>query len=183
MHIGKRVRALRKSQNMKLQELAQKSGVQIATLSRIEHNKMTGTLESHIAIAKALDTDLSSLYSDIEKAKKTIDVNKNDVENDVSVQTEKAIHQILTTNVMSKKMMPSLLKLSVNGSSSSEILKPGTERFIYVVEGQLTAVIKGEEFQLEKSHSIYFDASQEHQFQNRSEYDAQLLIITTPSQY
>ena len=44
MLIGKRVKELRKARNMSLSELAKLSGVQIATLSRIENLKMIGTL-------------------------------------------------------------------------------------------------------------------------------------------
>jgi transcriptional regulator with XRE-family HTH domain len=65
MYIGKKVQELRKAKGMSLSELASKSGVQIATLSRIEHQKMVGTLESHIHIARALDVDLCGLYRDI----------------------------------------------------------------------------------------------------------------------
>ncbi|MCK5178412.1 MAG: helix-turn-helix transcriptional regulator, partial [Candidatus Omnitrophica bacterium] len=62
MYIGKRLRELRMAQGMSLSGLAEKSGVQIATLSRIEHLKMTGTVESHMNIARALDIDITQLY-------------------------------------------------------------------------------------------------------------------------
>ena len=65
MYIGKRVQELRKVRGMSLTELAEKSGVQIATLSRIENMKMTGTLESHMNIARALGVDVTQLYSAI----------------------------------------------------------------------------------------------------------------------
>ena len=54
MFIGQRIKQLREAQKMTLTELSEKSGVQLATLSRMENMKMTGTLESHIAIAQTL---------------------------------------------------------------------------------------------------------------------------------
>ena len=43
--IGKIIHKLRKDRKMTLVELAQKSGVALATLSRMENGRMTGTLE------------------------------------------------------------------------------------------------------------------------------------------
>src|SRR5882757_9175179 len=65
MFIGSKMLALRKAKRMSLTELSQTSGVQLATLSRIENMKMVGTLESHIQIAKALGVDVTELYKDI----------------------------------------------------------------------------------------------------------------------
>lgn len=48
MHIGRIIRRLRKERKITLLELSQKSGVAIATLSRIETGKMTGRLKSHL---------------------------------------------------------------------------------------------------------------------------------------
>ena len=44
MFIGTKIKDLRKTQKMTLTELSQKSGVQLATLSRIEHMKMVKRL-------------------------------------------------------------------------------------------------------------------------------------------
>ena len=45
MYIGKRLREIRQAQGMSLTTLAEKSGVQIATLSRMENLKITRTPE------------------------------------------------------------------------------------------------------------------------------------------
>ena len=65
MYVGDRIKGLRKEKKLKLKELAEKSGVQIATLSRIEHKKMTGTLDSHAKIAQALGVDVTELYREL----------------------------------------------------------------------------------------------------------------------
>jgi len=63
--IGSRVKSLRKQKGIKLVELSELSGVQIATLSRIEKNMMSGTIESHYQIAKVLDLELHELYKNV----------------------------------------------------------------------------------------------------------------------
>ena len=64
MHVGEIIHKLRKSKKMTLLELSNTSGVALATLSRMENGKMTGTLESHMNICKALEVNLPDLYKD-----------------------------------------------------------------------------------------------------------------------
>ena len=69
--IGARLRSLRRAQKVRLVELAKASGVDTATISRIETGKMSGTLESHIKLATALGYKLTELYAGIEEDKRS----------------------------------------------------------------------------------------------------------------
>lgn len=181
MYIGSRIRELRKQRKLKLYELAEKSGVQIATLSRIEHNKMTGTLESHLQIAAALGVELSELYTSIVRGNET---NEPETETtaEIFVHNEKASFEILTKNVSRKKMMPMRLKIEPGGRTASETNIFGSEIFIYIFEGILEAVINEKPFTLEKNHCLYFDAAQPHFFRNTFEHTCKALVIATPAQ-
>lgn len=64
--VGARLRAFRLEQRLTLGELAQASGVDMATISRMERGLMLGTLESHIRLALTLDIRLMDLYQNIE---------------------------------------------------------------------------------------------------------------------
>ena len=128
MYIGNRLKELRQAREMTLVDLSDKSGVQIATLSRMENNKMTGTLESHINIAKALGVEVTQLYSDIIRVESKVDLQKAPSSSDVFVHSNKSSYQMLTTNVLSKKMMPILLTIEPGGKTTTEENKPGTEK-------------------------------------------------------
>ena len=52
---------------MTFQQLSKLSGVQLATLSRMEHDKMVGHLNSDVKIAEAYRMKLSGLFNEIEK--------------------------------------------------------------------------------------------------------------------
>lgn len=56
------VREYRKHQGLSQLDLAQKIGVARQTINLIENNKYNPTLELCINLAKALDTDLNSLF-------------------------------------------------------------------------------------------------------------------------
>ena len=57
-----KVRAYRKNQNLTQIELAKKVGIARQTINLIENNKYNPTLALCISLAKALETDLNTLF-------------------------------------------------------------------------------------------------------------------------
>ncbi len=180
MQIGKKVRELRKAQRMTLEDLSRLSGVQTATLSRIENLKMTGTLESHMQIARALGVSIADLYSDVEISEKRVDVKKKSTRTDVFVHSEKSSYEILTSKVLNKKMMPILLKIEPQGRTNKEQNQIGTERFVFVLDGKAEVTIDRETFSITKGNSLYFDASLPHYFVNSGKSTVRIVSVTTP---
>jgi len=180
MYIGKRIKELRKAKNLTLVELSEASGVQVATLSRIENLKMSGTLESHMAIAKALDIDITQLYTDIIHAEARPSLTNEKTATDFFSHSDKSSYEILTTKVLSKKMMPYLLKVEPNGKTNREQNTIGSEKFVYVLEGKLSVRVDKENFELSKGNSLYFDASKEHVMVNKGKTAVRALCVVTP---
>lgn len=181
MQLGSKIKELRKSQNITLVELSEKSGVQIATLSRMENLKMTGTLESHIAIARALGVDITQLYAGISNPGERIDHKSGNTQADVFVHTDKSSYEILVSKIKSKKMMPILLKIETGGHTNREENAIGTERFVFVLDGKVEAQISGQKYTLNKNNSLYFDASLPHSFTNIGKAQARLVSVITPA--
>lgn len=180
MKIGKRIRSLRKKAKLKLIELSEKSGIALATLSRIEHEKMTGTLDAHLAVARALGLTLSELYEDIELDTQRVTVLEEKAHSDVFVHNDKASYEMLTMGVLKKKMMPVMIKLEPQGETNSEQAPVGIEKFIYVLEGEMNAVIGTKIHALKPGDTLYFEAHLPHYFKNESEFPAKAILVSTP---
>jgi transcriptional regulator with XRE-family HTH domain len=180
MYIGKKLKELRKQKKIKLIDLATKSGVQIATLSRIENLKMTGTLESHMKIAEALDVDVTYLYSDIITQEEQDYTLSEENKTDVYVHNAGSSYEILTTRLMSRKMMPIMLSINVKSKTNIEQGRPGTERFIYVLEGKLEIETDDGPFILDEGHTLHFDGSKKHCFVNKAKKTVKALIVSSP---
>lgn len=180
MLIGKKMKELRKVRKMTLTDLSRQSGVQLATLSRIENMKMTGTLQSHMDIAKSLGVSLADLYGDIEQAAKKVEFSKAKSETDIFVHSEKSSYEILTSHVLSKKMMPRLVKIDPEGKTNTEKNQIGTEKFLFVLEGKVEAKIDQESYILSRYNTLYFDASLPHCLINKGKVQAKLLSVVTP---
>lgn len=180
MQLGDKVRKLRKSKKMTLKKLSETSGVALATLSRIETDKMTGTLKSHQAIASALSLSLPQLYGDMEIQTKAVDFQSKGNHTDLFVHNDKASYNMLTSNVLSKKMMPTILKISPSGETAAEELPKQTERFIYILKGECRIYVGSENYLLKKTETLYLDASLRHYFKNTGSEEMRAISIITP---
>ncbi|MFC1703555.1 helix-turn-helix domain-containing protein [Candidatus Omnitrophota bacterium] len=180
MNIGKKIRALRKEKNMTLEDLSSSSGVAVATLSRIETEKMTGTLDSHMNIARALGIDLPELYSDVGLAESNVELKEKDSHDDVFIHTDKSAYELLTSCVLDKKMMPILLKLEPNGKTNPEQASAGIEKFLYVFDGSIEAVIGDKSYALSQGDSLYFEGSLLHYYKNTANHETKFICVISP---
>ncbi len=179
MYIGDKIKSLRKAHHLTLTRLSTLSGVQLATLSRIEHKKMIGTVESHMKIAKALNIDVTELYKDVGQKNLTADMTTADKDHAVT-RHKKSSFEILTQNALQKKMIPILIHIEPGGKTNKGNHARGSEKFIYVLAGAIEAVVGVSAHTLAKRHSMYFDGSIPHYLKNNGKIKAQVLSITTP---
>ena len=181
--VGERLRALRKQQQVRLTELAKNSGVDPATISRIETGRMVGTLESHMKLAQALGVKITELYAGLEEARTRGAVTAQTP----AGRTEVYVHQagkssmaMLTTEVLKKKLMPVLITLEPGGSTHREEAKVGTEQFLYILEGDVEAIVGEQTYKLKRGNTLYLDASLVHHLRNATSKVARCLSVTTP---
>jgi len=181
--IGARLRDLRKSQKVTLVELAKASGVDAATISRIETGKMTGTFESHLKLATALGVKLTELYGGIEeaRARSGVTVQPASGRSEVYVhEAGKSSLSMLTTDILKKKLMPVLITIEPGGATQKEEARVGTEKFLYVLDGTLEARIGNQAHALHRGSSLYLDASIPHTLKNVGSKTVRCLSVTTP---
>ena len=181
--LGARLRALRKSQRVTLVELAKAAGVDMATISRIETGKMTGTLECHIRLATALGVKITELYAGIEEArtKDAVTLQSPASRREVYVhEAGKSSIALLTADILKKKLMPVLITIEPGGSTQQEEARVGTERFLYMLEGRLEAKVGEATHELKRGSSLYLDASIPHRLRNVGAGTARCLSVMTP---
>lgn len=180
MHVGEIINKLRKDKKMTLAELSEKSGVALATLSRMENGKMTGTLESHMNICRALEVNLPDLYRDLSDSKKTLEVREKRHKPEISVHNKKHTSEMLASNTLNKKMMPVMIKIEKGGATNKEETRIGVEKFVYVLEGKVEAAIGNEKYNLTQGDTLYFESSLPHSFKNTGTGEVRFLSVTCP---
>jgi len=165
---------------MTLVELADKSGVALATLSRMENGKMTATLESHMKICEALGIALPDLYKNLYPSKKAVDIQKPKSRTDVFIHDKKSSEEMLASKVLNKKMMPVLIKIAKGGKTQRGETKSGIEKFIYVLDGKVEVNIGEEKYILGKSDSLYFESNVPHYLRNMGKDESRLICVISP---
>lgn len=180
MHVGEVINRFRKEKRMTLLELSKESGVALATLSRIENGRMTGTLDSHMNISTALGLSLPDLYKDLAYSKKQVEVKSRKAATDVFIHDKNATSEMLISKVINKKMMPLLIKLNKGGSTHKEETKLGVEKFIYILEGRIEASVGEEKYNMAKGDTLYFESSLPHYFKNTGSTETRMICVVSP---
>ncbi|MCX7926580.1 MAG: XRE family transcriptional regulator [Candidatus Omnitrophica bacterium] len=181
MNIGEKLRLLRG--NMTLTELARRSGVDKAIVSKIESGKMTGTVECHRKLAEVFGLKLSEFYAYMETEKpEAVEFHPGAMKTDVYMD----FLEILTKIPLAKKMLPTFITLKPAETQDLQETVKKVERFIYIIDGQLDIEVEGKVYRLkkdpaaEKGDSIYSTSQQKHILRNTGTTIARALCISAP---
>jgi len=180
-NLGARMRELRKQKGLTLVEIAEKTGVAQATLSRIETGVMIGTIESHAKIAEVIGVGLPDLYQDIDDRAGKTAVGKDEELKKASTHSRNVRVTLLTQQVGNKKMTPLLIELGAGAETEKEKKERGVEKFVWVQEGTVKVKLEKEEFDLKSGDTFYFDASYPHQIINDSAKAAKVFVAVSPA--
>ena len=182
MELGEQIRALRKEQKLSLEQLAAKSGVALATLSRLENGKHSGNFKTHQKIAKAMGLAIADLYRGFEQGDQEAVLLKPPGlrEAETFTYNEKVFAVQLTQQISNKKMFPQLLVLEPGGKTSVEQYHRGTERWVFGEKGELEVKVGEQSYRLPKGGTLYFKASLPHRFSNLGKSVAKCILVTTP---
>jgi transcriptional regulator with XRE-family HTH domain len=179
MKIGTKIRSYRKEKGLTLEELSEKSGVALATLSRMETGKMPGTVKSHSSICKALGISIADLYREIEDSSKNIEIVSDEKKPEHLEGSGKVRFELLVAKTSGKKMLPMIVRIAPGSATHPERNKPGTEKFLYSLKGNTEVNISGKAYPLRKGDSLYFESSLKHFLKNTSNSEAILISITS----
>lgn len=182
MKLGEQLKLLRKEKDLTLDKLAELSKVAKATLSRIENGVTAGNLNTHLKICEALQVNLGELYKGLESVDEKIVAfdDKSIKEAEVFNYDEKVSSIILSKPTAKKKMLPQLLSIEPDKSTAKEENPPGTDKFIYCLEGEVEVSIADKKNTLKKNSSVYFDSSLPHAVKNTGSKTAKLIVVVSP---
>ena len=180
-NLGKRIRNLRKQKGVTLVDMAAKTGVAQATLSRIETGTMTGTVESHEKISEVLGIGLAELYTGVDRRYENIEYRDSNASCLTTHQSSAFKLELLTQESSRKKITPLLITIQGEQEIPEEKSERGVEKFLYVLEGQVKVCLEKEEFDLKEQETLYFDASLPHRIKNTQQSRARILAAVSPS--
>ncbi len=176
--VASRLAALRKEVGLTLRELAAKTGLSDAYLSRVENGQIAVTLASLEKFAAVFATPITTFFEEEEKPQRLVLCRAGQGRKARFRGRTGTLVAILAEGKHGKLMEP----LIVDVSSATKPVKPlahAGEEFNYVITGQCQFVFDREKHTLSAGDSVYFDATVPHAVHAIRGTACQLLAVVT----
>ena len=181
LQLGKRVREIRLSQNLTLEEASKRTGLARSTLSKIENEQISPTFSAVNKLVKGLGIDIPQLFSQPKRsagAGGRRDITRHG--SGAPHPTPTYEHELLSTQLTSKKMIP--YRTTVRARSFDEYpewVRHDGEEFLYVLKGSLLFYTElYEPIELFEGDSAYYDCEMGHALVTTSEEYAEVIWVT-----
>ncbi|WP_186525981.1 helix-turn-helix domain-containing protein [Leekyejoonella antrihumi] len=163
--IGAKVRHLRKSQRLSLQQLAVKADVSAAAIHKVERSDMVPTVTTLLKIAAALDCSVGYFIGDdrlSDPVAFTPAAHREDV-----FTPHTGLHLAGISGPYSPfHSAAAMATVEPGADSGGKLLAHPGEELVFVVSGGLTFDIGGSEYVLRRGDSLHFLGDQPHHWAN-----------------
>lgn len=175
--VGRRIKELRKAQDLTLRMISERCGLSANAISQIERGENSATISSLEKIAEALHVSINDLfhqshYQNIFFLKEGQGLGKNG--NNFEIQS-------LGFGFQNKQMEPFHITLFPKTGMTEEVMSHPGQEFVYCLKGEVEIFVDDQEFILQKGDCLLFDSTLLHGWQNLQSYNAELLLITQSS--
>ncbi|NLW42901.1 MAG: helix-turn-helix transcriptional regulator [Tissierellia bacterium] len=179
--LGNKIRHLRKSQKLKLNDVAERSGLSVSYISQLERDLVEPSLSSLKKIASALSTPIYLLIDDSEHDNILMRKEERPVMSFANTHTKFEIVSTTTQNInFSPKMLMVQFFIPPGSEDSEDYLTHTAEELIVLIQGKLEVTYGDSVYQLESGDSIYVQENIPHRIVNISEEEAIGYYVVTP---
>ncbi|CAN5717868.1 helix-turn-helix domain-containing protein [soil metagenome] len=163
--LGSRVKELRGSRGLTLNDLAESSGVSRAMISKIERGEKNPTLVVAARISEGLGVTLSQLAGTERRREVAIVPSDRRM---IMRDPETGFERQLLSPTFGNRGVEFIRNVIPEGSTTGELPEHqrGVEEYIVVERGRLVATLDGEKHVLEEGDAMYFEADVTHRFDN-----------------
>lgn len=179
--IGEHLRELRRRRHLGIRELALRSGISHSTISLIERDRISPSVDTLSAILDALGTTLPGFFSGITSlvpsspfysARDCIEIGNND-----SIS-----YRMLGVNFPNRTILM-LHETYAPGADTGEAFSHQAQEAGFVMSGAVEITVGHESRVLKAGDGYYFDSRAPHRFRNATSEPSQIISAVTPPTY
>lgn len=179
--IGAKLRELRRRRNLGVRELAARSGISHSTISLIEREKISPSVDTLGAVLDALGTTLPGFFSDLQasfpyspfySSKDLVEIGKIDT---ISYRVIGMDHPNRQMLMLHERYAP--------GAESGEEFTHAAQEAGMVLSGMVEITVGNEKKILGPGDGYYFDSRLPHRFRNVGDEQSEILSAITPPTY
>ncbi len=174
--IGEKIKKIRKTKGLTIEEVAKKTGFSKEFLEDIENGKVSPPLGIIVRLSKALDVMMSNLFDEKrEKNYCVMRVKDQKVTPRVSTAGHHYKYIPLATGLKEKHMEAFLVKLYPESKEEKSVHEG--EEFIYVLDGEVKVIIGEDTEILNMGDTIYYLSSVPHFITTNTDKPALILAV------
>ena len=185
--IGEKIRALRESRQISVEDLMERTGLAQEQIERIESNVDIPSLAPLIKIARALGVRLGTFLDDQDGSGAVVCRKEEHTDNSisfsnnaVSARTHMQYHS-LSASKADRHMEPFIIDINQTDENAYELSSHEGEEFIYVMEGVVEIAYGKKKHVIEAGDSIYYDSIVPHHVHGFEGQAARILaVVYTP---
>jgi transcriptional regulator with XRE-family HTH domain len=184
--VGDRIKSLRESKSMSIEELAKKAELSVEQVKRIEEDIDLPSLSPLIKISHALEVRLGTFFDD-QSASGPVICRKNQYGDTISFSNnatrsrKNMEYHSLSASKNDRHMEPFIIDVQPTEKDDYVLSTHEGEEFIFILEGTMELVYGKSTYLLEVGDSVYYDSIIPHHIHGYQGQAAKILaVIYTP---
>ena len=182
--VGSKIKGIRESKNLTIEEIAESSGLSVEQISSIENDQNLPSLGPLIKIARALGVRLGTFMDDNDALGPVV-CRAEDRERDSSISfsngaTDARKHMEyhpLAQQKAGRHMEPFIIDINPSDQQDYQLSAHEGEEFIYVMQGAVEIVYGKETYTLKEGDSIFYDSIVKHHVHGLPGKSAKILAV------
>ena len=182
--VGHKIKSIRESKNLSVEEIAERSGLSAEQIISIENDQNLPSLGPLIKIARALGVRLGTFMDDNDALGPVV-CRAADRETSKSISfsngaTDARKHMEyhpLAKQKAGRHMEPFIIDINPSENNDYQLSAHEGEEFIYVMEGQIELAYGKDTYTLDEGDSIYYDSIVKHHLHGAPGKSAKILAV------
>lgn len=179
--ISKNISEYRKRKGLTIKELANLTGVTSSLLSQIEKGSANPSINTLKQISNALDIPLFNFFIN-DVPTESLVVRKDSRKKIIFAEDDSFTYELLTPNSKGEIEFM-LMKIPSKESSSKELFSHKGEEVAYVIKGSVCLYLMDTVIELNCGDSVKIPPHSNHKWENKSDFDCEVIFALTPPSF
>lgn len=162
--LGARMKAVRRECGLTLDAAAQRSGLALSTIHKIENGRVSPSYENLVRVARAYEVGIERLFSDDHESPQTTRMTVTRAGMGRTVRTKNFEYEVLCNALTDKKIIPLVTRVERREPLGPADMEAHTgEETLFVLSGQVEVTVEHyEPVVLHPGDCVYFDSTLKH---------------------
>ena len=181
--LGVQLKELRQRRGLKIRELAIRAGVSHSTISLIERNRVSPSVDTLAAIVEALGTTLIGFLSDLQQGAAPSPFYKaEDLAEIGDLNASGISYRVIGINHANRQLLM-LHERYAPGADTSRTIAHMAQEAGVVVAGRVEVTVGDQVAELGVGDGYYFDSNLPHKFRNVADSPSEIISAVTPPSF